>query len=238
MSTRSYDGTVVVRGELAPYRVRYSRRARSPSLRIDARRGLEVVLPEGAPAENVANLLQEQATWLDRHADDVHRAGRVVRMQTGTGLPMRGDWATLEVVRGERPRILYADATIRVVAPSPSDERAIHDQLERWYRTQARAVVPARVEALRRPGDGAIKRVTIRDQATCWASCSGQGTLSFNWRLVMAPPDVLDAVVTHELVHLRIADHSSRFWVALNERYPRSDACRRWLDANAYRLGF
>ncbi len=237
MSTPSYDGTIVVRGERAPYRVRYSRRARSPSLRIDTRRGLEVILPEGVPAENVATILQDQSKWLDRHADDVHRAGRVVELQSGAKLPLRGDWATLEVMPGKRPRVSYGDATLRVVAPSPSDVDAIHDQLVRWYRAQARSVIPARVEALRGPSDEAIQRITIRDQATCWASCSGQGTLSFNWRLVMAPPDVLDAVVTHELVHLRIPDHSARFWAALDERYPRHGACRRWLNANAYRLG-
>ena len=200
--------------------------------------GLEVVLPEGAPAVNVATLLNEQSSWLDRHADDVHRAGRVVPMRPGTRLPIRGDWATLEIVHGERPRVSYANATIHVIAPSLENEGAIHDQLERWYRAQARTVVTERVNALRRSTDGAIKRVAIRDQATCWASCSGRGTLSFNWRLVMAPPDVLDAVVTHELVHLRIADHSSRFWAALDERFPRNGACRRWLNANAYRLGF
>ena len=238
MSTPSYDGTVVIRGEPAPYRVRYSRRARSPSLRIDTRRGLEVVLPDGAPAVNVAHLLQEQSSWLDRHADDVHRAGRVIPMRTGTELPIRGGWAALEIVRGKRPHVSYADATIRVVSASPDNDAALRDQLERWFRVQARAVVSERVEALRRSTDGPIKRVTIRDQATCWASCSARGTLSFNWRLVMAPPDVLDAVVTHELVHLRIADHSSRFWRALDQRFPRNGACRRWLNANAYRLGF
>ena len=54
----------------------------------------------------------------------------------------------------------------------------------------------------------------------------------------MAPPDVLDAVVVHELVHLTIADHSDHFWSALQARFPRHKACRRWLDANAYRLVF
>ena len=238
MSTPSYAGTVVIRGEPAPYRVRYSRRARSPSLRIDTRRGLEVVLPEGAPSVNVESLLREQSSWLDRHAEDVHRAGRVVPMRTGTQVPIRGSWTALEIVRGKRPGVSRTDAAIRMVSTSPDDDVALRSQLERWFRAHARTVVTERVEALRQSTDGAIERITIRDQATCWASCSARRTLSFNWRLVMAPPDVLDAVVTHELVHLRIADHSARFWAALDDRFPRNGACQRWLNANAYRLGF
>jgi hypothetical protein len=198
---------------------------------------LEVVLPEGAPAEDAATVLRDQSAWLDDHATDIHRAQRSVPMQTGARLPIRGNWARLEVVPGRRHQVSYADGRLRVVSPTPDDADAIRSRLERWYRAQARAVVSARVDSLRLPNDGPVNRVTIRDQATCWASCSGRRMLSFNWRLVMTPSDVLDSVVTHELVHLRIADHSSDFWSTLDERFPRHGACRRWLNANAYRLG-
>jgi predicted metal-dependent hydrolase len=72
-------------------------------------------------------------------------------------------------------------------------------------------------------------RIEIRDQRTRWGSCSSRGTLSFNWRLVLAPLDVLDYVVVHELCHLRVADHSKRFWELVESRRPGWREQRDWL---------
>ena len=138
------------------------------------------------------------------------------------------------------------DGTLRVHTPAVSDTDTIRVTLERWYRAQARPLFLERVRALRQPRDGRIVRLSVRDQDGCWGSCTagtqlegaqtGGGRLSFNWRLIMAPPPVLDAVVAHELVHLTQPDHSKQFWATLDARFPRHRACRHWLDANAYRL--
>ena len=73
------------------------------------------------------------------------------------------------------------------------------------------------------------RRVEIRGQRTRWGSCSALGTLSFNWRLVLAPFEVLDYVVVHELCHLRQPDHSSRFWQLVASRRPQWRLQRDWL---------
>ena len=73
------------------------------------------------------------------------------------------------------------------------------------------------------------QRIAIRDQRTRWGSCSAQGTLSFNWRLVLAPYDVLDYVVVHELCHIREPNHSPRFWALVADRRPNWREHRAWL---------
>jgi predicted metal-dependent hydrolase len=73
------------------------------------------------------------------------------------------------------------------------------------------------------------ERIQIRDQRSRWGSCSTRGTLSFNWRLVLAPYDVLDYVVVHELCHLREANHSGRFWSLVETRRPAWRRQRDWL---------
>ena len=76
-------------------------------------------------------------------------------------------------------------------------------------------------------------RITIRDQSSRWASASASGALSFSWRLILAPPFVLDAVVVHELAHLRIRGHTRRFWALVERHAPRTPEARRWLREHA-----
>jgi predicted metal-dependent hydrolase len=79
-------------------------------------------------------------------------------------------------------------------------------------------------------------RIRIRGQRTLWGSCSPRGTLSFNWRLVLAPPEVLDYVVVHELCHLRVPNHSRRFWALVQQHRPHWRDQRDWLRDNGPEL--
>jgi predicted metal-dependent hydrolase len=80
------------------------------------------------------------------------------------------------------------------------------------------------------------KRIAIRDQATRWGSCSTSGTLSFSWRLIFAPPFVLDYVAAHEVAHMREMNHGPRFWRLLRDTVPGMQKARAWLKANGAEL--
>jgi predicted metal-dependent hydrolase len=77
------------------------------------------------------------------------------------------------------------------------------------------------------------RSVTIRDQRTRWGSCSSTGTLSFNWRLIMVPPTVMEYVVIHELAHMAQPNHSPAFWAIVSRYYPSFKEARSWLRKNA-----
>jgi predicted metal-dependent hydrolase len=119
---------------------------------------------------------------------------------------------------------------------SGRDGRGTADLVERWLRVQARRAIAARVAV--RAGEMNVRpgRLAIRDQTTRWASASRSGNLSFNWRLVLAPPEVLDAIVVHELAHLRVVGHTPAFWDIVERYAPQTPSARPWLRAHAREL--
>lgn len=108
--------------------------------------------------------------------------------------------------------------------------------LTRRYIDAAKEYFPKRVAYFHQFTGGTYSRITIRDQKTRWGSCSSKGTLSFNWRLMLAPPAILDYVVVHELCHLKHMDHSPAFWQAVGEVFPDYASARKWLRKHGQEL--
>lgn len=108
--------------------------------------------------------------------------------------------------------------------------------LENRYKEAARSYIPKRVAYYHAMTGGDYCRITIRDQKTRWGSCSSRGTLSFNWRLMLAPPAVLDYVVVHELCHLTHMNHSPAFWQAVEAVCPDYRNLRKWLKEHGNEL--
>lgn len=108
--------------------------------------------------------------------------------------------------------------------------------LEKRYIEAAKEYFPKRAAYFQAFTGGEYQRITIRDQKTRWGSCSARGTLSFNWRLMLAPPAVLDYVVVHELCHLTHMDHSAAFWQAVADVCPDYRTHRKWLKDHGHEL--
>lgn len=108
--------------------------------------------------------------------------------------------------------------------------------LTQRYITAAKEYFPKRAAYFQQFTGGTYSRITIRDQKTRWGSCSARGTLSFNWRLMLAPPAVLDYVVVHELCHLTHMNHSAAFWQAVENVYPDYRTARKWLKDHGHEL--
>ena len=114
---------------------------------------------------------------------------------------------------------------------TPSEKR-----LEAIYRKAAREYFPKRVSHYARMLGVTYGKISIRDQKTRWGSCSSEGNLSFNWRLILAPPDVLDYVVIHELCHRKEMNHSKEFWALVESLMPKYKERRKWLRENGNNL--
>jgi predicted metal-dependent hydrolase len=105
----------------------------------------------------------------------------------------------------------------------------VRDALERWSRRRARVEVGERLDDATARAGSDYSSLSIRGQRTRWASCSSRGAMSFNWRLLLAPAEVLDYVVEHEVAHLEVLGHSRRFWALVGRRCPDYRRHERWL---------
>lgn len=117
-----------------------------------------------------------------------------------------------------------------------SQQKQAAQLFTRWYQAQARQVFTSRVEFFAQKNGFSYAKIRLSSARTRWGSCSSKGTLSFTWRLVMAPPEVIDYVVLHELVHLQIKDHSAAFWTRLQQYVPDYKRKRAWLKTNGHLL--
>ena len=207
--------------EPIPYAVRRSPRARRVRVTVAPETGVEVVLPRRAAAREAAAAVQELRPWIERRLLELDAARAETALAPGC-VPYLGAVLRLRPEPG-RTRVHRRGGDLLVPA---GDARAA---LERWYRRMARAEVGPRVDGAAAVAGLRYRSLTIRGQRTRWGSCTAQGALSFNWRLLLAPEAVLDYVVWHEVCHLAVLDHSPRFWSLLESHCPGYREPRRWL---------
>jgi predicted metal-dependent hydrolase len=212
------------------YRIRRSDRARRVRVTVEPDGSVVVVLPRRAPERYAVAAVQELSPWIERRRSEV-AATRAVLERRGGAVPYLGVALTL-IPEAGRSRVARRGSELRV----PAEPVAQRHALELWYRRQAAREVAARLDAACAEAGLAYTKLTIRAQKTRWASCSQTGAMSFNWRLLLAPPEILDYVVWHEVCHLAHMDHSARFWGLLAQYRPGYESERRWLSRHGATL--
>ncbi len=208
------------------YAIRRSGRARRVRVTIDRAGAVEVVLPERMPLRAAQDAVHELRPWIDRRLTEAGRQ-RAAVLARGESLPFLGETLTVRAVPG-RTRVTRQGE--RLLVPDGPDR---HAAIERWYRRTAREEIGRRLDRACAIAGLTYTRLTIRDQRTRWGSCSRAGAMSFNWRLLLAPAEVLDYVVWHEVCHLAFMDHSPRFWGLVARYCPEHRERAAWLRRNA-----
>jgi predicted metal-dependent hydrolase len=214
-------------GDIA-YTVRRSPRARRVRVNVHAHTGVEVVLPSRAPERAAAAAVRELRPWIERRLAEAEQMLARVAAREGT-LPYLGRELEL-VAQAGRARVHRAGERLLIPAGDPAAA------LERFYRRAARAEIEPRLDRATASAASTYSGLDIRGQRTRWASCSSNGRMSFNWRLLLAPERVLEYVIWHEVCHLEVLDHSPRFWALLERRWPSYREERDWLKKNGATL--
>lgn len=231
-------GTVDLGGRAVPYTVRKSKRAKNLRLQVSLEKGLEVVLPQRTVPLELENILREKQGWILNKLDHFNRLAEELsrcRQPAGRRVLYRGREYGVETATGAARQVVVEEDRLVVVLPAGVEGEA-GMVLEKWFRAMARLLINQRVRVVNGNLNLSYNRVFIKGQKTRWGSCSRQGNLNFNWRLVMAPLPVLDYVVTHELLHLVEPNHSKKFWALVEKACPDYKAHRAWLKENGQRL--
>ena len=214
-------------GAIIEYEVRRSeRRKKTVQITVDGS-GVQVAAPTATPDSELQAIVRKRAAWILNHANEGALKTPPRRFVSGETLPYLGRNVRLIVESKEvhMPEVRFDHWRFRVSVPEglEGEERyqRIHRAVVGWYRARA-------AERLRtgvrhwwpRLGNGGEPRILIRDQRKRWGSCAPDGTLRFNWRVMMLEASLLEYVIVHELVHLSVKNHSDDFWRMLASVLP------------------
>lgn len=223
-------GLLKVAGRMLEVRVRLNPRARRMIVKVNPATGeVSVIAPTRRGLAVALDFARGETDWISGQLAKVPGS---VALKPGEVIPFRGHPHEIRAIaRGPAP-VWREDGIIWVRGREAHASRRVLDFLKR----EARALFEER--ALAHAARAGVKpsRITVRDTASRWGSCSSARSLSFSWRLILAPDFVLDYVVAHEVAHLREMNHSPRFWAHVRELVPNMDMPQNWLKLNGREL--
>jgi predicted metal-dependent hydrolase len=238
---QSEPSSIDIAVEDAVYQVRLQRhrQARRYTLRVQsATREVVLTMPPRGNLRDAEAFATKHGGWI---ASRLSRLPEPAPFRDGGIVPLRGEPHRIEHRRGERGTVwveLGDDGrrALCVAGEAPHVARRVRDYLKREAKRELEAASRRYAETL----DVKISRVSVRDQASRWGSCSTTGVLSYSWRLIFAPPFVLDYLAAHEVAHLVEMNHSRAFWRLVGRICPNTARAKTWLDthgADLHRYG-
>ncbi|HXV45056.1 MAG TPA: SprT family zinc-dependent metalloprotease [Nitrososphaera sp.] len=211
--------------------VRTSKRARRFQI-VSSINGVEAIVPPDYNAKDLESFVSSKRDWIIKISRYYSRLKeRCGGLEPGT-IYFLGNKYRFNVVKDRQRSVVVSDA-MKVVTFHVIDRRRHKQDMEEWYREQTGRIIAERVPALAGRLGLRYNKVSIKSQRSRWASCSKKGNLNFNLLLAAAPPEVIDYVIIHELMHLVELDHSPRFWQLVKEAEPEYKKHKEWLASYA-----
>lgn len=229
-------GKIDLLGNTVEYDVRHSADATESRIDVDIH-GVTVVVPASEEVQPT-ELLKENAVWIidkRRRYDSYRQQAPERTFEAGENFPFLGKDRELAIEPRRKHEITEASIRLR---QSAIEQSSVEQVLENFYRSRARDHLTERVDHYAERMDVDYESLELRNQRTRWGSCSTNGTISLNWRLVMAPPEIVDYLVVHELAHLTEQHHGRAFWQLVGEHVPDYKAKAEWLKENSVKLIF
>jgi predicted metal-dependent hydrolase len=193
---------------------------------------VKVTIPFFLPKFYVSKILEQKEDWIrSKQQQILIKNAKIVEKEEGQYLYL-GKSYQLQERPGQKEMIEVSDK----LYVGSANQKFIKTYLTSWYKQQARKIIIERVNQYAKIAGLSFRSISITTAETRWGSCSSNKTLNFNWKLVMAPLEVIDYVVTHELAHLTELNHSRSFWETVRKMYPLYREYRTWLKRHGHTL--
>ena len=218
-------------GETISYLLEHRQR-RTVGLKITAD-GLVVHAPKRIFAFQLNQILQEKSAWiLSKLQARVANQVGLIQWQDGENLLYLGQDIQLNIAQNANNKALIFDANKLVMAtPTPDNHKLIQRKVIQWYQKQAGLDFGRRLEILAAKLGVSTPPLTLSNARSRWGSCNSRGEVRLNWRLLQAPPHIINYVICHELAHLKQMNHSAKFWAVVEQLYPNYKAAEKELKA-------
>lgn len=204
--------------------------------------GLIVHAPRLISQSQLEQLLLSKARWIRSKLDArQNHAVRTIQWEDGATLMLLGNGITLSVRQDQRSRTVeYMAGMLNVALPTAGDEAAIAHKVKQWYRKYALNDFSRRVEILAAKLGVPTPKLFLSNAQSRWGSCNSKKEVRLNWRLIQAPPHIINYVVAHELAHLKEMNHSARFWTTVAQifaDYKKAEKELKAMSAQLHRIG-
>lgn len=228
-----------------PYTIKWSEQRKTVSISVDAT-GVLVTAPTNTSTEKIKEIVYQKAKWIraqQYHFNEMIDDNYQRSFLSGEKLPYLGRQYRLKVMKRaniSKPSFKFQQGTFLAMLPEQITEEQHRNILlplyEQWIKQKGEAFVRNRITRFTIKLQQEPTAIKIKDQQQRWGSCTANGQLLINWRILLAPVSVIDYVISHELAHLKYMDHSKAFWDTLKMIYPEYEEKKEWLRVNGTTL--
>lgn len=205
--------TIELAQQSIPYKVIRNNRSRNIRLYVNVLGELEVRIPKRVTEESISEILNRHSKWILKHLSNRKQKNEFYYLGNLLSVIQSFNFFITE------NEFRLTESVLNIISPGDSSLTA-NDLFEIWLKHKALEYIPLRTAKLAEQHSFNFKRVTVRSQKSRWGSCSANGSLSFNSRLMKFDKNVIDYVIVHELCHLKEMNHSKKFWRLVEEIVP------------------
>jgi predicted metal-dependent hydrolase len=229
---------ILIQDQVLEYELRRSKRRSIGFLIADE--GLRITAPRWVTLADIEQAIQEKQHWIigklrEKRELVNKRLQATMRWEDGARLLYLGTQVTLRITHQSRTTVVHdAEQNILQISLPPNfHEQQLKDQVQSWLQQEAKRVFNQRMPVFAQRLGVSYHSMSLSSAGTRWGSCTSQGKIRLNWRLIHFSPEIIDYVVAHELSHLREMNHSPQFWATVESIYPEYEHAKRKLRQHA-----
>jgi hypothetical protein len=195
---------------------------------------VKILVPKHLDKSRIDKLIKSKSKWIKTKLSKVDQIlpYRKKDYVSGEDFLYLGKHYRLKILKGKKYNIELTDKYLKITIKSHTKDNKIKRLLKKWYFNNADNYLSELTNEISKKTGLNYRSVKVRNYKSRWGSCSSNGKIYYNWKIIMAPIRIIKYVICHELAHLKVHNHSPKFWMLLRSMYPNLDDAKTWLIKN------